>query len=464
VGKKRKSRRVYEHGDARGAAKAADFRELTSADVDRNLRKYLNRHQRTLSRNAAYYANDRVRRGLEALPQYILSDYRFRDYGFPVSWMAPNPSGYAVVKKGAIRRWIFTVFHSFGGSYDWGILRAYPGATSAPTDVNGHNPRRFIGAMRYLTANVSPDHRPARACVHFGISRRGDWVSSVDLNDIAYASGGNLPLGFNKNAYSIGFEFEEHLARHIYGTKKKTRRVYRQPYSKKQILCLAVGLKKINAWRSVIGDRNGMVPWLPDRSSIISAYKARNGGMLQHLTIHPGKRTDPGAQFLAPKGKKIRFGSSAWNASDGDPSRNLTNGPGLLLESGWDTLERYFLKVRGVRRETQVFRAPLTSVDLELAKASEIVNVTQSRAQNIAARAGRDRLAGLSRSAQMQGQSRRSLYNKAAATNVAFSGTVARANTVISSVLRKVDLTAVQGVTGAVMFDEVEGVWEDGEV
>jgi hypothetical protein len=457
----RNSRRVYEHGPRRGSAKEADFRTLTNADVDRNLRKYLNRHQRTLAQNASYYANRRINKGLKGLPQYILSDYRFRDYGFPVSWMAPNPSGYAIVKKGSLRRWIFTVFHSFGGSFDWGFLRRNRGAISVPTDVNGHNPRRFIGAMRYLTS-VSKTGT-VRACVHFGISRRGDWISSVDLNDIAYASGGSLPVGFNKNAYSIGFEFEEHLARHIYGTNKRTRRVYRQPYSKKQILCLAIGLKKINTWRSVIGDSSGIVPWLPDRSSIVAAYKARNGGFIQHLTIHPGKRTDTGAQFLVSKGQKIRFGSSAWNASSGDPTLSTTNGPGPLLESGWDTLERYYNKIRGVKRETQVFKAPLTSVDLQLAKASEIVNVTSSRAQNIAARAGRDRLAGLSRSARMQQQSRRSLYNKAAATNVALSGTIGRANTVVSSVLRKMDLTGVQGVTGAVMFDEVEGAWEDGE-
>lgn len=457
----RGSRGVREHGDSRTSAKVADFRTLTTADIDRNLRKYLNRHQRTLAKNASYYANQRIKRGLEALPQYILSDYRFRDYGFPVSWMAPNPSGYVVIKKGALRRWIFTVFHSFGGTFDLGFLRANRGALSVPTDSNGHNPRRFIGAMRYLTSlSVSGQ---VRACVHFGISRRGDWISSVDLNDIAYASGGSLPVGFNKNAYSLGFEFEEHLARHIYGTKKKTRRIYRQPYSKKQILCLAIGLKKINAWRSVIGDSRGTVPWLPDRSSIVTAFKARNGGFIQHLTIHPGKRTDTGAQFLVSKGQEIRFGSSAWNASNGDPTLCTTNGPGPLLESGWDTLERYFKKVRGVCRETQVFKAPLTSVDLQLAKASEIVNVTSSRAQNIAARAGRDRLAGLSRSAQMQGQSRRSLYNKAAATNVAFSGTIGRANAVVSSVLRKFDIATVQGVIGAVMFDEEEGIWGDGE-
>lgn len=459
---KRNSRTPFPHGSSRTSAKVADFRTLTAADIDRLLRRELNKHQRTMSKTASYYANERVNKGLSAVPQYILSDYRFKDYGFPVSWIPPNPRGYvSIPKKNGIRKWIFVVFHSFGGSFDYGFLRKNRGALSVPTDVNGHNPRRFMAAMRYLTAWCP---NTARASVHFGISRRGDWVNSVDLNDLAHASGGNLPLPFGKNAYSIGFEFEEHLARHIYGTTKKTRRVYRQPYSKKQILCLAIGLKKINTWRKVIADSNGnMVPWLQNRGEIVSAYNARSGGMIQHLTIHPGERTDAGAQFLAPKGTQIRFGSTAWNTSNGDPSLDRTNGPGPLLESGWDTLERYFKKIRGVKRETQVFKAPLTDQDLLLAKASEVVNLSNSRAQNIAAKSGRDRLAGLSRSSKMQQQTRKTLYNKAAATNVALSATVGKANAVISSVIRKFDVSTVEGVTGAVMFQEAEGLWEDGE-
>ncbi len=81
----------------------------------------------------------------------------------------------------------------------------------------------------------------------------------------------------------------------------------------------------------------------------------------------------------------------------------------------------------------------------------------------MAARAGRDRLSALARSSRMQQQGRRQLYGKAGATNVALASAVGKASTVISSIIRKFDVSSVEGVTGAVMFDEIEGTWEDGE-
>lgn len=460
----RQSRVPFPHGSSRTSPKVADFQELTPSNADQMLRRELNSHQRTMAKTASYYANDRIAKGLKALPQYILSDYLFKEYGFPVSWIAPNPRGYLLVPPGSLRRWIFTVFHSFGGSFDWGFLKKNRGALSVPVDTDGHNPRRFMAAMRYLT-DWCPD--TARAAVHFGISRRGDFISSVDLNDIAHASGGNLELPFSKNVYSIGFEFEEHIARYIPG-KGATRQAYRQPYSSKQILSLAIALKKINTWRAVIADRNGnTVPYLSNREEIVAAYNARTGGnvggFLQHVDIHPGQRTDVGAQFMIPKGQKAAFGSPLWNVTGPDPHAQSTRGPGPVMESGWDTLERFYKKLRGVKLATQVFKTPLADVDLALAKASYILNMQGGPAQGLATKAGRDRLAGLSRSSQMQQQTRQGLYNKAAATNVALSATIGRANTVISTVIRKFDIAAVKGVSGAVMFQEEAGTWEDGE-
>lgn len=460
----RSSRVPFPHGSNRTTPKVAAFQTLTRANADQMFRRELNSHQRTMAKTASYYANDRIAKGLKALPQYILSDHLFKEYGFPTSWLAPNPRGYWLTPPGGIRRWIFTVFHSFGGSFDHKFLDKNRGVVSYPVDTDGHSPRRFMAAMRYLTAWCP---NTARAAVHFGISRRGDFVSSVDLNDIAHASGGNLELPFSKNVYSIGFEFEEHVARYIPG-KGVVKTKYRQPYSSKQILCLAVTLKKINTWRAVIADKsNNMVPYLTDYTAIVNAYNNRTthgvGGFLQHVDIHPGQRTDAGAQFMIPKGKFADFGSPLWNVTGSNPHSASTRGPGPRMESGWDTLERFYKKLRGVKLATQVFKTPLTDVDLQLAKASYLLNMQGGPAQGLATKAGRDRLAGLARSSQMIQQSRRTLYGKAAATNIALSATIGRANTVISTVLRKFDISAVKGVTGAVMFEESTGTWEDGE-
>jgi hypothetical protein len=445
-------RKVYDpHGSSRTSAKVSDWRTLTTADIDRKLRVYLGRHQRNIAKTQQWYLNVRAKHGLDdGVPNYILSDFRFKDYRFPVSWIPPRPRGFAVVRKGSIRRWQFVVFHCFGESYDWWYLRRNRGLISVPTDVNGHNPRRWMGAVRYLTLW---DEGKRTVSVHFNVSRRGDFISSVDLNDIAYASGGSLRVGFNKNVHSIGFELESHLARHIYRTKKKTRRVYRQPFSQKQLLCLAIALKKIHSWRSVVKIEPRF-----NRGEIVAAKKANAGGCIMHLTLHPGKRTDPGAQFNIPKGSKATFGSSMWNGTGSNPR----NGPGPWMESGWDTVDRLFQKVRAVNPATQAFQKPLTPAAVRLAQASEIVNLTAHVGQTAAARSGRNRLAALSRSEAMQGQTRRTLYSKASANNNSLSSLITQANAVTSAVIRRFDTSVVVGISDAVMFDEETGLWEDG--
>lgn len=444
-------RKVYEHGSSRTSATIPDWRTLTTDDIDRKLRVYLGRHQRDIAKTQEWYLNVRARQGLDdGAPNYILSDFRFKDYNFPVSWIPPRPNGFRVTRKGTIRPWQFLVFHCFGETFDWGYLRRNRGVVSVPTDENGHNPRRWFGAIRYLTLW---DEGKKAVSVHFNISRRGDFVSNVDLNDIAYASGGTLPLGFSKNAYSIGFELESHLARHVYQSTKRTERIYRQPFSQKQLLCLAVALRKINSWRSVVN-----IEWRASRAEIIAAKNANAGGCIQHLTLAPQQRTDPGAQFNIPKGTKATFGSSMWNGTGDNPN----NGPGPVMESGWDTLDRYFQKVRAVNPAIQAFRKPLTPSDIQLAQASEVMNLTTHVGQTTAARAGCNRLAAIARSEAMQAQSRRSLYAKATASNNSLSSLITKANAVTSSVIRRFDIAAVTGVSNATMFNEETGLWEDG--
>jgi hypothetical protein len=414
------------------------------------VRKYLNRHQHSIRKTMPWYLNARAQKGLgDGAPNYILSDFRFKDFNFPVSWIPPRPRGFAVVKKGWIRKWQFIVFHCFGETYDWWWLRRHRGLISVPTDVHGHNPKRFMGAVRYLTLW---DGGKKTVSVHFNISRRGDFISNVDLNDIAYASGGSLRLPFNKNRHSIGFELESHLARHIYRTTKKTRRVYRQPYSQRQLLCLAVALRKIHSWRKVI-----RIEPLFTQAEMAAAFRAKAGGCLMHRQLHPGKRTDPGAQFNIPKGSRADFGSSLWNGTG-----TSTRGPGPSMRSGWDDLDEKFQKIRAVNPATQAFQKPLTPSDVRLAQASEIVNLTAHVGQRTAARVGRGRLAAFSRSESMQAQTRRNIYAKAAAGNASLSALIGKANAVTSAVIRRFDLSVVTGIDDAVMYDEQTGLWEDG--
>jgi hypothetical protein len=134
-----------------------------------------------------------------------------------------------------------------------------------------------------------------------------------------------------------------------------------------------------------------------------------------------------------------------------------------MMESGWDQLERYYNKVRAVNPATQAFQKPLTPSAIQLAKASEIMNLVPHVGQATAARAGRQRLAALSRSESMQGQSRRALYSRAAANNRSLSAQVTQSTAAVSAILRRFDLSAVVGVENAVMFNEETGLWEDGK-
>ena len=440
------------HGPARTSKKQADFRTLTAADLDRMTRRQLNRIARQVRKTQPYYLNARAQKGLgDGAPRYIFSDFRFKDYGFPVSWIAPRPKGFAVVKKGYIRKAQFIAFHCFGETYDSFYLRRNRGLVSVPTDINGHNPTRFLASMWYLTLWTLG--KGAAVSIHFGVSRRGDFVSSVDLNDIAWATGGAVKLGFRMNFHSVGFELESHLARHIYRSTKRTRRIYRQPYSQKQLMCLAVALRKYHSWRPVV-----KIEWRSTPGEIIAAKKANAGGCIQHKTIAPTSRTDPGAQFNIPKGTRADFGSSMWNGTGTGRS-----GPGPSMESGWDQLDRMFQKIRAVNPATEAFQVPLTTSAIALAKASEVVNLGAHIGQRTAARVGRNRLAAMSRSESMQAQSRRALYAKAAAGNASLATLVSNANAVTSSIIRRMDLSAVVGVNGAVMFDESTGLWEDGD-
>lgn len=444
------TRRIHDpHGPARTAAKVADFRTLTAADIDRKIRRQLNRIQREVSKTQPWYLNARAQRGLaDGAPRYILSDFRFKDFKFPVSWIPPSPRSFRITGRGRIRPWQFLAFHCFGESSDEAFLRRNRGLVSRPTDEYGYNPKRFLSAMWYLT-QWNSGKRPVS--VHFGISRRGDFISSVDLNDVAYATGDNPDMPFSINTHSIGFELESHLARAVYPSLQRTDTIYRQPYPERQLLCLAIALRKLNSWRAVVN-----LEWRATRTEIINAKRNNTGGCIQHYTVSR-KRTDPGAQFNIPAGTRAAFGSPMWNGTGTSRS-----GPGPMMDSGWDQLDSLYQKIRAVNPATQTFQVPLTPSQIALARASEVLGLTAHEGQATAARIGRNRLAALLRSEQMQSQSRRALYALAASSNVSLSALIGKANALTSAVIRRFDLSVVKGVDNAVMFDEETGLWEDG--
>lgn len=440
------------HGPARLPRKVADFRTLTTDDIDRLMRSAMIGVQRSVAKSQAWYLNARAQRGLsDAAPTYVLSDFRFKDFKFPTSWMAPRPRGFRVTRQGVIRPWQFIALHCFGEGVDKNHLTTHRGSLSLPTDADGYNPSRFIAAMRELTLW---DKGRGVASVHFAISRRGDFVSSVDLNDIANTTKPDVPFPFGSlNRQCIGIELESHLARYIPSSSfTRTDEIYRQPYTQKQLLCLAIALRKLHSWRSVF-----RIEWLSTRSAIIAAYNNGTGGCLQHRDVAPSRKTDPGAQFNIPAGTRAAFGSPMWNGTG-----TSRNGPGPMMESGWDQLDGFFQTIRAVNPATQAFQIPLTPSKIALARASEIMGLASHEGQRTAARVARNRLAGLSRSEQMQGQSRRALYALAAANNQSLAGLIGKATAVTSSVIRRFDLSVVKGVENAVTYNEETGLWEDG--
>lgn len=446
-------RKEYDpHGPARAPGVPPGTRELSKADVDQRFRRNMQLVQNQIRKTLPLYQNIRAESGFtDGLPRYILSDHRFKDYKFPVSWLPPSPRGFMSVPKGTLRPWQFVAFHCFGDSYDlkgtYG-LRENKGLVSRPVGEDGHDPNRFYSGMRYLTEYTESGGR--QLGIHFGISRRGDFVSSVDLNDIAWATGGDIRIGFRMNFVSIGFELESHMARYIPGKTERVYHIYRQPYPEKQLLCLAVALRKLNSWRPVV-----KIEWRSTPAQITSAYRSNSGGCITHNTIST-KRTDPGAQFNIPAGTRAAFGSPMWNGTG-----TSTRGPGPMQESGWDQLARLYPLVRPVNVATECFKRPLTVAEIGLVSAAASLALTPGGGRTLG-RAAYNRLAALSRSQQMQAQSRRTLFGRAAASSVSLSKTIARTTAASSRILKQLDISNVKGVEGAVMFNEETGLWEDG--
>ncbi|MBU1891231.1 N-acetylmuramoyl-L-alanine amidase, partial [Patescibacteria group bacterium] len=350
-----------------------------------------------------------------------------------------------------IRPWTLVAFHCLGSSYDTGTLRKHRGLISVPTDENGHNPIRWNVGVRYLTAwGVSQSY----GGMHFGISRKGDYLASVDLNDIAYVTAGTRAFGnYGFNASSIGFELEAHEARK-YPDGTKTSRIYRQPYPDRQLLCLAVALRKINSWRPVIN-----FTYLATGQEVIAARNAKSGGMFQHFTIAYPSRTDPGAQFNIPPGQKASFGSPMWNG-EGGPNVGSSRGNGPVMRSGWDQLEEIYNKLRGVNPATEVFQKPVTPTALALAKATSLIARSSNPGQSAALRRGRNAVAALSRSEGMQGQTRREMYSRAAANNASLAGLLAKAGNTAGIIAQRFDLSGIRGVAGAELYDYETGLWK----
>ena len=445
-------RSVYPHGSNKLHKGETGWRKL-KYDTSKELRGILGNYQKTLGYSREWYSNVRAQRGFSSgLPTYIFNDARFKDYGFSVSWLPPKDRGFSITRPGWIRRWEFLAFHSFGSSYDVTRLHSHRGLISIPTDEYGHNPRRFYAAMKYLTDWT----RGSRVVgIHFGVSRRGDIATSVDLNDTAFATGGVVKVGFNYNRYSIGFELEVHEARFIPDSTKRTSRIYRQPFSERQILSLAVAIRKLDSWRPGVIN----ITWLSTPSEIRAAHVNKTGGCFQHWTLHPKKRTDPGAQFNIPAGTRARFGSSMWNGT----GTRADNGPGEYMESGWDQLKRAYDSVRPVDLATECFVTPVTSVGASLAAASVALSHAHGAGQRGVVQAGRGKLAALARSESMQQQTRKSVYATAMYNNKALTSFAGRTAAASSRMIDAYDTSSVKGVTGATMFNEKTGLWEDGE-
>lgn len=469
--------RVREHGfSTTGQSKSKWLAPLDQDDITRTTRSFLAKMQEHATRNAETYANARVARNQPPEPRYILSKYGFErpanpfNQSFQYLYLPPRQGAYVVTPKGRIRPWNMVVLHQYGEAIDEKVLKTNRNVLSIATDEYGHNPERFMVGVRELTTRDAADAR--KVSVHFIISRRGDVVASVDINDVGYHSGGDVkPPGLSLNTASIGFELESHLVRATPGGP-----IFRQPFSVPQLQATAIVLRKLDPFISV--------PRVYLQTIAQLRGAAKTGGYVRHAVINtPGRRIDAAAQFHIPPGQTAFAGSTWWNTGTGsmtdgpfagtgptnlatpgadmsDPTRMFVRGP---QQSGWDQLWGYMDQIPGYNLATEVFETPATGLDLQLAESAAAISKAANRGQRIAVQAARDELNAMRRSEQMQQQDRRTLYQNSLTTNQSFSKALSDSITTVNATVDRYNPASVRGVSGATTFDEATGLWSDGE-
>lgn len=464
----------------------ADWRKsppLSVGAITSATRKYFSRYSKHYVENEHVYANARAAAGQSSKPRYIISDIGLVNSNgiskdrFTWVYLPPKAGAYNVWPKGVVRPWTFIFMHSFGYAFDWyhlgydgrgrvrkggrGLLnRTYP-----PGDQWGHHPTRWQSGNNELTLNTRLGGSSRRVSIHFCVSRRGDVVVSTDLNDRAWHGGGRfLDAKKSNNTVSVGIELEPQSFRTAPGRFPIT-----APFTKPQMIALAVICKKMDTWRPIkrvyITRRSKTNH--KDFAQTLKLAIQHGSGFVQHSDVSPvrtlksGKKTggkvDAGAQFNILPGETAEVGSPVWRGLGTSGSGGIT---GLRLGSGWTELWAYMDRVRKFRAADQLFVADIPSVDFKLMTEFAEALQKSNAGQRSVLLGAQDRIAGLKRAANMQSRKRRATFAKAMTHGTALSTTVANTTAAVAKTLATFDVSNLAAPTGDVMsYDYGTGTW-----
>lgn len=407
--------------------------------------------------NAEAYANLRVQKRTSAVPKQIISNVGFSDRTDPFiwSWLPPAPGAYKTTPSGKTRDWSYIFIHSFGYAIDLAAFRANPRRLAPPGDEYGHNPLRVMAAVRQLCVTQDMNRpRGGKASIHAIITRRGDIIMSVDLNDKAYHGGGQKFKGGpgwfytskpyqDNSGWSVGIELEPAMARPAPGRAAEL-----VNYTDRQMLSLAIFCKKLmtinpNIKFNVLSRFHGGWQWNQSTKtwasvapgSITNQGNALGSGFVQHIDVHYSK-LDARGQFAVAPGQK---------------------------GSGWDQLFGLITRVRDFNLSTEVYSKGLP--DLSKTSAAELTSLlTQSDGgQRAVLQTQWDSERAFSRASSMQAQQRREHYKAALGQNAASHDVINKSASTIGKMITRFQ-GAVKAISGEIQqYNFKNGLWTDGK-
>jgi hypothetical protein len=426
---------------------------------------------RETENNALVYAYARQALGQSAKPQQIISDVGFKDHKFRFNWtyIAPSVGEYEPFpKRQGPRPWKFIFVHSFGYTWDVPYLMRFPTALHPPGDEYGHHPMRWRSGIAQLVTPKKYDpakpNKSNKVSIHFCISRRGDILVSVDLNDIAYHGGGDPRYDIGKllknalgpwrgsNVYTIGIELEPCL-----GRLKPNKSLVLLDYPDRQLQSFAVLIKKLQAIQ-------------PIANTVISRFKkasleeqlqvaATTGGYIQHLDTFPiEKRLNPKTGKLESTGK-----SDASNQRDANDKAQMGVYSDGSVGPGWTKLFEHVAALKSFDLAKNVFVDHFDSPDFshlpDLAVAMNQGNVGQRAALG----ALMDHMAGYKRAAGMAAMSRRTLNSNAVTQAADSHNALAKIAASASKISQSVGTSSLTPISGPdLAYEEDTDTWTAG--
>lgn len=425
--------------------------ELNADAIASLMGKKMGRLGDRFAKNAEHYLNARARKGRSPQPEYILSPVGITDHPqkFGWSWIPPTRGVYRVWGKGKIRPWTCIFLHSYGYSWDLGYLRRNRSRRFPPGDENGFHPSRWYAGIRQLCAlNTDPTKkRKGGASIHFCISRRGDVVVSVDVNDMAWHGGGkrgvDTPMtSKGNNYYTVGFELEPALGRYKYSNGRLSRPLI-LPYPDKQMLALAIVCKKLVTYRGNIPE----VYLTKKNGSVRQQWEQYKAGYTTHSDVNSGK-LDPRGQFDILPGAIGTASPNPWMKG---------------LKSGWDQLWGLMRPMR-FALATDIFVKDVAKGDFaNMADLSVAMMKTTNAGQRAMVQQHRDRLLALKRASSMQAQERRYVYKQATSHATTMTDVIAKGTANVTKQVQRFSVAGVVGIGGPVQtFDFETGTWKVG--